>query len=1276
MADPLSFVASITAVATLAGTVATKGYQYLKAAKNCSEDVRSLMVEVNVLCGILERLVILLGSNGPNSKTTRNTEKQPQIDSETNDDDDAVSIDSLASEDESKATNEVLKPPTFIYECQKALSEVENVLNNFGPRSTQSLNSDGKSSRLSLSRLRRLDAKDLTWPLSKSRTLQLIEALERHKSTCIVALAKDSLAAVYDVLEQTKISNRHLIELRAQQEKMFEMCINQEEDKVLQRISPVDPAAKLQAFRRDRQDGTGTWLFNLPEMMHWLDISNEALWIYGIPGAGKTILSTLVVDEVLSRKRSESIGTAYFYIRHDDTESHKPWNVLGSLISQLARQSSTALAYAMDSYTQSPSRYHDGTWAESHNLDPLLHKILEAFASVYIMIDGLDECGSIFDKNRKVLINTVSELHHIQQCSIRTLVFSRDEHDIRKQLSVTGFRNVSIAATSADLRLFTNAWLPSLEIQSERLKIEIVDSLVEQANGMFMWVRAQIDYLQRLPSDIEKRKALGHLPPDLPQTYIRIFETIGSSYPVQTTKYVRRLLHWLVRCNEFSIRTGSSVPLATLCQVICIENEHDWPTDEVFPTPELVYRWLGCLIRKDKDENNIKLSHFTVREFLTMDRKKIPSPSVHKYLSNWKHNEFYRMCFMCINHDHFRKTVIHNEEQVQSFFAENPVYEDVVDKVFNILEWMDDDMDPELECLVRKFLPSSPDTLYDLWARCGFQLCLDDNDKKGYTESLQKLPSPLHLATYMGLANQVDRLLGEGVDPNSPYETPTGSLSPLHIAILDGNDDMDTSITGCISLDYDVNSVPDGYQTRGLRVSSLLLASGANIEQQLLMDKIYEEEETIRAILTPLTMAIACRKYEVGSLLLSHGADWNAVASPSREGSYDLCSIRNLLTRLPGLESMVQRIVDNTGHCGVIEALEQWRASQNTISMQNSQRLVVEAFQGEDWKIEELLETHPDIDINYIDAQGINAVYSASLGPEATLRCLLEHGADPNATLPSGRSALCRAVSQSRIDNMKLLLEFNADIEHRDPEGWTPLFYAAYQRKYDALEYLLDSGADVNATLDNGSNALLVRDVMKDETIFALLLARGINLNTPNHYGQLPLHAACEAGLETQVERLCSLATDTFDSINQNDIISGTPLYVATCNGSENIVKLFLDRGASINKTGPGNVLGSALMVGCARGHTEIVKLLLSRGASLEVEGSRFSSAQETARAFRKDAVLKILEEHSLGIRPQELDQQTDEVHDGRSDDVEDGKSQPDEDEGELNTHPKVVHST
>lgn len=60
MTESLFFVASLVDVSFLIDIVVIKSYQYLKIVKDCSNEIRSLMIEVNVLCEILSRLMMLL----------------------------------------------------------------------------------------------------------------------------------------------------------------------------------------------------------------------------------------------------------------------------------------------------------------------------------------------------------------------------------------------------------------------------------------------------------------------------------------------------------------------------------------------------------------------------------------------------------------------------------------------------------------------------------------------------------------------------------------------------------------------------------------------------------------------------------------------------------------------------------------------------------------------------------------------------------------------------------------------------------------------------------------------------------------------------------------------------------------------------------------------------------------------------------------------------------------------------------------------------------------
>jgi Cdc6-like AAA superfamily ATPase len=204
--------------------------------------------------------------------------------------------------------------------------------------------------------------------------------------------------------------------------------------------------------------------------------------VYGIPGAGKTVVSTLVVDMVLNARRSPTIGTAYFYVRHDDPQSQDPSNILGSLLSQLGRQNSEAMRVVLDLYKDHTASHSLPNSADEADLVEALREISSHFEITYILIDGLDECKIEFDADRARLLKIISSFQTTIQCKSHTIIFSRNVSDIAEAMN--GLTEISIAAVNADLRLYISAWLPNLNVQSSELAAEIMGVLIEKAEGM------------------------------------------------------------------------------------------------------------------------------------------------------------------------------------------------------------------------------------------------------------------------------------------------------------------------------------------------------------------------------------------------------------------------------------------------------------------------------------------------------------------------------------------------------------------------------------------------------------------------------------------------------------------------------------------------------------------------------------------------------------------------------------------------------------------------
>jgi Cdc6-like AAA superfamily ATPase len=211
-------------------------------------------------------------------------------------------------------------------------------------------------------------------------------------------------------------------------------------------------------------------------------VQNSRLWLHGIPGAGKTILASLVIEEALKNADKEH-AVAFFYCDYKNVASQRPVNILGSIASQIARQDEQCL-HTLEDYYRSCNP--QGSLQRSPKADDLRDLILHMatfFKDISIIVDGLDECG-------KTTVAAVELLDSFSSSgeNIKTLFLSREEQHIKDILNA--HVQISIAARSSDLKLYVASEMElrirkkRLRLQSNQLKEHIMDRLVNGAAGM------------------------------------------------------------------------------------------------------------------------------------------------------------------------------------------------------------------------------------------------------------------------------------------------------------------------------------------------------------------------------------------------------------------------------------------------------------------------------------------------------------------------------------------------------------------------------------------------------------------------------------------------------------------------------------------------------------------------------------------------------------------------------------------------------------------------
>ncbi|CUS12931.1 unnamed protein product, partial [Tuber aestivum] len=395
---------------------------------------------------------------------------------------------------------------------------------------------------------------------------------------------------------------------------------------ILKWLNVVDPASNYSSALAVREPGTGSWLLEGDEYKDWKGDRGGVLWLYGIPGCGKSVLSATAVEDVKNLcDTNDDYGLAYFYFTFSDSEKQKLDNMLLSLIGQLPKRPSDRglPAAVVDLYNSTKAI---GKSADTRALKNLLSQIMYGFKKTFIILDALDE----FPKGtRDNLLSWISELTVDHKAgSLSMLVTSRPEADIAASLEPLTAFSISLQSKTIDpdIRTYVQKSLAGkggFKRFTEEIKDEIEDTLVTRSQGMY-------------------------LPKDLDSVYARILEDIDEMQRI----YIQRAMNWLAFSAE-------PLTLGQLAEAAVIE----YDVEKYGENPETRTLFdTGCLISicpslisfedardnesAPREQRRLRLAHFSVKEYLISDRAS-QGPSAYYRISEDEAN--LRMGHACLS---------------------------------------------------------------------------------------------------------------------------------------------------------------------------------------------------------------------------------------------------------------------------------------------------------------------------------------------------------------------------------------------------------------------------------------------------------------------------------------------------------------------------------------------------------------------------------------------------------------------------------------------------
>ncbi|KAF8246560.1 hypothetical protein K440DRAFT_585643, partial [Wilcoxina mikolae CBS 423.85] len=312
----------------------------------------------------------------------------------------------------------------------------------------------------------------------------------------------------------------------------------------LQRISKLLPHESsdeddLITHEHSRLEGSCHWILQKSYFQRWLDGSGTSiLWLYGIPGSGKSTLSSFAIDYL--RKTGRECQFFFF------SSAERSKRQVASCLRSLARQAANSHA----SVRHSLAGLRDGvSCLGSSDARTVWQKLfvstifnIEFDHPIYWVMDALDESDG-----PALLMQLLGSMQ--PRSPIKVLVTSRHAATIADATAHARVnvivKEITTEDTLTDVTAYATTAIADIPCDEEKKK-EIVESILHKAAGCFLWVRLAVEDIRELGfTQAGIQVALETVPAEMDYLYQRILQAIASRH-AETRKLAKAIILWSV----------------------------------------------------------------------------------------------------------------------------------------------------------------------------------------------------------------------------------------------------------------------------------------------------------------------------------------------------------------------------------------------------------------------------------------------------------------------------------------------------------------------------------------------------------------------------------------------------------------------------------------------------------------------------------------------------------------------------------------------------------
>ncbi|TVY27700.1 putative ankyrin repeat protein [Lachnellula hyalina] len=777
---------------------------------------------------------------------------------------------------------------------------------------------------------------------------------------------------------------------------------------ILDWITSIDHAAQQSNFLSRRQPGTGQWLLVSAEFTAWVGTSKRTLFCPGIPGAGKTVLTSIVIEELFTRfENVGNIGIAYLYCNYQRQHQQKFEDLIASLLKQLVQEQPSL----PDSVKTLYNRHKDKRTRPS--LDEILG-VLQSVASVYsrvfIIVDAIDEC-QISDGHQQRLLSGLFEL----QAKCNANIFATSRHISCIEREFEGCLKLAIRASEEDVRKYLDAHmvqLPRFVARSLELQEKIKTDIVNAIDGMFLLAQLHLDSLTGKRSLKAVQTALKNLVKGsaaYDHAYKDAMERINGQIKDQE-ELAKQVLSWI---------TCAKRPLAAieLQHALGVEVGESQLDEANIPEIEDMVSVCAGLVTIDEGSGIIRLVHYTAQEYFDRTQRQW-FPDVQANIIT--------TCVTYLSFDDFERGICQSDNEFEQRLQSNKFYD------YAAHNWGHHAREASTSCdNVMDFLRKQAHV------EASSQVLMASkrySDETKYSQKGPKQMTGLHLAAFFGVGNVVLGLL----NGNHPDLKDSHSRTPLLWAAERGHENvvkllLDQGV-GLDLMDSECGRTPLSWAAKNVHhvVVQLLLEAGADPNAR---GEGYGE--------SALHLAAGIGNKAMVYQLLKAGADVNT-------------RVGNLRSNESALHRAAAR-----GHDEVVGLLLKFKADVRAKDYFGWTALHRAANAGYEKVVKLLLEADVAVVVDKNECEATALHLAALGGNKAIVEQLIEGNADVEARCQDGWTPLHWAAEDTQKSTFQFLFKTKTDIEAKKSVILKAPSQISKSMSYDLDKLMASMRADV-----------------------------------------------------------------------------------------------------------------------------------------------------------------------------------------------------------------------